>query len=193
MVQRTEWGDLYLNCQGLSMDCEIIKECTYSGSTGMVVIFRRHNRRQRITKQKPFHRPEKDVRIEPTRVIHSQWSHDSGTLEHSLSRQIANIRRKLTQSMLTRWAPSFLRRPVDPLGLRPLQSIGKCFFGKTRIVIEGSTKAPSVSTVELNPFNKLRAVSKRTGLPSSHILKALCTREGKSYYLKVEMGLSSEN
>lgn len=54
MVQRTEWGDLYLNCQGLSMDCEIIKECTYSDSTGMVVIFRRHNPTQRMYKQQPF-------------------------------------------------------------------------------------------------------------------------------------------
>lgn len=131
-----------------------------------------------------------NVRIDPTYVLHEQSSLDSSETEHAslfLSERIAIIRSELIQSMLTRWVPSLFRRPAGPSRLHPLQPIGKCFFGKTRIVVEGSTKAPTTHTVELNPFNKLRTVSKRTGLPSSHILKALCTREGKSFYLKVEL------
>ena len=130
-----------------------------------------------------------------TRAIHEPLSLDFSETKRVNIRILEQIDRfcgDFKQLMLTRWVPSFFRRSVGPSRLHPVRPIEKRFFGKTRIVIEGSTKAPSVNTVELNPFNKLRTVSKKTGLPTSHILKALCTREGKSFYLKVKVECDCE-
>ena len=128
--------------------------------------------------------------VSNTRAIHKPSSLEFSETKRVNIRMLEQIDRfcdDFKQLMLTRWVPSFFRRSVGPSRLHPIWPVEKRFFGKMRIVIEGSTKAPSVNTVELNPFNKLRTVSKKTGLPTSHILKALCTREGKSFYLKVKV------
>ena len=125
-----------------------------------------------------------------TRTIHEPLSLESSAASSVNIRTLEQIDRlcgDFKQLMLTGWVPSFFRRPVGLSRPHPAWLIEKRYFGKTRIVIEGSTKASPVNTVELNPFSKLRTVSKKTGLPTSHILKALCTREGKSFYVKVIM------
>lgn len=64
------------------------------------------------------------------------------------------------------------------------------FFGKQRVIVdpsfqELSSRAPN--SVELNPYNKIREMSKRSHLPVSHIAKALCTRDESDFLLRVEL------
>ena len=63
--------------------------------------------------------------------------------------------------------------------------IGKRLFAKSRVVLDGSPILPSQSVVELNPFNKIREIAKKSHLPLAHVTKALCTREGKNFILTV--------
>ena len=39
--------------------------------------------------------------------------------------------------------------------------------------------------MKLPSYSKLREIAKRSLLPLSHVTKALCTREGKFFYLTV--------
>ena len=59
-------------------------------------------------------------------------------------------------------------------GLAPrlrLGSVALRFFSKRRITLPA--------------YSKLREIAKRSLLPLSHVTKALCTREGKFFYLTV--------
>ena len=63
--------------------------------------------------------------------------------------------------------------------------IGKRLFAKSRIVLDRSPILPAQPVVELSPFNKIREIAKKSHLPLAHVTKALCTREGKNFILKV--------
>ena len=81
-------------------------------------------------------------------------------------------------------------QPVSLLqrGTRLPRLIGVRFFGKRRVIVDDSLKeltSRPANYVELNPFNKIRMMSKRSHLPVSHISKALCTRDNGDFLLKV--------
>ena len=83
-----------------------------------------------------------------------------------------------------------LARPISllPRGARPPRLIGVRFFGKRRVIVDSSLKdltSRPTNYVELNPYNKIRILSKRSYLPVSHISKALCTRDNSDFLLKV--------
>lgn len=78
---------------------------------------------------------------------------------------------------------SFLQRGIRLPGL-----IGARFFGKRRVIVDSSLKdltSRPTNYVELNPYNKIRTMSKKSYLPVSHISKALCTRDESDFLLKV--------
>lgn len=82
-------------------------------------------------------------------------------------------------------------RPVSLLqgGTRLPRLIGVRFFGKRRVIVDDSLKdltSRPTNYVELNPYNKIRVMSKRSYLPVSHISKALCTRDNGDFLLKVQ-------
>ena len=63
--------------------------------------------------------------------------------------------------------------------------IGERLFSKSRVVLDRSPALPSQPVVELSPYSKLREIAKKSHLPLAHVTKALCTREGKNFILKV--------
>ncbi len=73
-----------------------------------------------------------------------------------------------------------------------IKGISRHFSRKTRTIIDPSLETPSSGIVKLSPFNKLRTVAKKSYLPLSHVSKALCTREGKFLYLKVDLNEKDE-
>ena len=64
------------------------------------------------------------------------------------------------------------------------QSVGCRFFTKRRILVS-TPKPVEKPVVELYPYMKLRDIAKKSYLPLSHVTKALCTRNGKFFYLRV--------
>lgn len=63
------------------------------------------------------------------------------------------------------------------------------FFSKKRIVVDEQfvVKPKEKSDViQLSPFNKIKTIAKRSYLPPAHVLKALCVKEGKEYFLTVK-------
>ena len=64
------------------------------------------------------------------------------------------------------------------------QSVGCRFFTKRRILVS-TPKPVEKPVVELYPYRKLRDIAKKSYLPLSHVTKALCTRNGKFFYLRV--------
>ena len=88
-----------------------------------------------------------------------------------------------------RLAASFANHVVSfsgEAGMRMARS-----FGKKRVFVDPSIQphgAPKELVIELNPYNKIRTIAKRSFLPFSHILNALCTRQGKYYFVKVVLG-----
>ena len=72
------------------------------------------------------------------------------------------------------------------------KSISRHLSRKTRTIIDPSLEVPSSGIVKLNPFNKLRTIAKKSYLPVSHVSKALCTREGKFFYLNVDLNEQNE-
>lgn len=65
--------------------------------------------------------------------------------------------------------------------------IGKRLFAKSRVVLDGSPILPSQPVIELNPYTKIREISKKSHIPLAHVTKALCTREGKNFILTVSI------
>lgn len=69
------------------------------------------------------------------------------------------------------------------------------FFSKKRIVVDEQFMVkPKVKSdvIQLAPFNKIKTIAKRSFLPPAHILKALCVKEGKEYYLTVRICLKNK-
>lgn len=65
-----------------------------------------------------------------------------------------------------------------------LGSVALRFFSKRRITLP-APKPAKQPPVKLPSYSKLREIAKRSLLPLSHVTKALCTREGKFFYLTV--------
>ena len=75
-------------------------------------------------------------------------------------------------------------------GLLPKQHLGNTvlrFFSKRRITLAAPKPAKPAKQppVALPSYSKLREIAKKSFLPLSHVTKALCTREGKYFYLTV--------
>lgn len=69
------------------------------------------------------------------------------------------------------------------------------FFSKKRIVVDKQFMVkPKVKSdvIQLAPFNKIKTIAKCSFLPQAHILKALCVKEGKEYYLIVTIYLKNK-
>ena len=65
--------------------------------------------------------------------------------------------------------------------------VARC-FAKRRVVVDDAylSKIKETSNaIKLHPYNKIKTISKLSHLPYSHVLKALCVKEGKEYILKV--------
>lgn len=95
--------------------------------------------------------------------------------------------RRLSCRMLSHIVSRF---PAE--GCRYNNYLASClrFFSKKRIVVDEAFRPkakPKPNAVQLNPYNKIRYVAKQSLLPQSHVLKALCVKEGKYYYLTVEL------
>lgn len=71
--------------------------------------------------------------------------------------------------------------------IRSIYSLTR-FFSKKRIVVDERYQIKPIENpnlIKLNPYNKIKKIWKLSHLPQSHVLKALCTKEGKNYYLEV--------
>ena len=80
-----------------------------------------------------------------------------------------------------------LHFPTFLYNTKVVKGISRRFLSKTRTIIDPSLEVSPPTVLKLNPFNKIRVIAKKSYLPISHISKALCTREGKFYYLKVRL------
>ena len=61
-------------------------------------------------------------------------------------------------------------------------------FAKRRVVVDDVYLAKikeKSNVIKLHPYNKIKTISKLAHLQYAHVLKALCTKEGKEYFLKV--------
>ena len=73
-----------------------------------------------------------------------------------------------------------------------IKGISRHFSRKSRTIIDPSLEIPSSGIVKLSPFNKLRTIAKKSYLPLPHVSKALCTQEGKFFYIQVDLNEKNE-